>query len=37
VVGKMKNNKIKKLIYEYDMMNYMFYVKAGYIPKKRMK
>ena len=33
----MKNNKIKKLIYEYDMDTYMFYVKAGYIPKKKVK
>jgi hypothetical protein len=35
MVGKMKREKIKKLIYEYDMATYMFYVRAGYIPKKR--
>jgi hypothetical protein len=31
---KKNNNPIKKLIYEYDMQTYLFYVKAGYIPKK---
>jgi len=30
------NNKFKKLIYEFDMQSYMFYVRTGYIPKWKM-
>jgi hypothetical protein len=33
----MKNNKIRKLIYEFDMPSYFFYIKAGYFPIKNNK
>jgi hypothetical protein len=36
-VEEMKNNnKIRKLIYEFDMQTYLFYVRAGYFPIKKL-
>jgi hypothetical protein len=31
------NNKYKKIIYDFDMLSYQFYVKAGYFPIKNNK
>jgi hypothetical protein len=28
------NNKFKKIIYEYDMLSYFYFVKTGYFPIK---
>jgi hypothetical protein len=33
----MNNKKIKKLIYNFDMPSYLFFVKAGYFPIKNNK
>jgi hypothetical protein len=33
----MKNNKFRKLIYEFDMPTYFYYVKIGFFPIKNKR